>query len=95
MAESKPKLRVVVELSGGVVQGVHTDSGQELDVVFLEEAKYVGDSGDREYAVKEGPFKDLVIYTHYGSSGAKTEALDPVFKAAQERLDEEDADSGT
>lgn len=93
---SKQKIRVVVEMYGGTIQGVHTDSDVELDVVFLENPKYVDE--DREFVVEEGNFKENVVFTHHDEIKAPTADIDPVFAAAQRRRsfragDEEKDDS--
>jgi hypothetical protein len=85
------KIRIVVEMHGGTIQSVATDAGIELDVVFLEAKKYVEDA--KTFAVKSGPFKGEVVYSHYSQDDMKPAELDPVFEAAQERLDDDSDDA--
>jgi len=75
------KIRIVVEMNGGVVQAIHTDSGHSCDVVITENAKYGSD--DFETAVETGPFKGQIIYQQERSIAASKEVLDPVFAAAR------------
>jgi len=82
------KIRVVVDMFGGIVEGVATDSPDvELDIVFLEDAKYGSDDPkEREFPVKKGPYKDRIVYTHGDVADLmKPEQLDPVFQAAARR----------
>lgn len=85
---AKQKIRIAVEMYGGTIQNVVTDSDVELDVVFLEDGKYVLDSGDKEFEVQKGPFDGQFIFTHHAQCKVDKADLDPVFEAAQERIDE-------
>ena len=87
--EVKNAIRVVVEMHGGTIQGVYTDAeGVELDVVFTEARKYLGDSGEPEFEVGgEGPGAGDCVYTHHGSQQVPKEDLDPAFEAARNRIE--------
>jgi hypothetical protein len=83
---AKQKVRVVVEMYGGTIQAVHTDSEVELDVVFLEDPKYANETeAEEEFEVEKGAFKGQIIFTNQESQEADAANLDPVFEAAEKR----------
>lgn len=98
------KVRVVVSMHGGTIDAVYLerkDQDLELDMVFTEDMKYLGE--DREFEVEKGPLQGEGIYTHMEGSydskeedkQASVELFEGVFAAAQARLDadkEDDAD---
>jgi hypothetical protein len=83
------KIRIVVEMHGGTIQGVHADAkcADDIDVVFLEDSKYVETDDERqEFEVEAGEFEGEIIYTHHGVLKTAKKSIDPVFKAAEARL---------
>ena len=86
------KIRIVVDMHGGTVESVCTDSDVELDVVFLEEPKQIaGQDGRGEddcYEVEGGLFEGQAIYTHYDGTKVEASDIDPVFAKAEKRLEE-------
>jgi hypothetical protein len=86
-AKKKPKtrLRVVVELFCGSVQSIEVDRDDvELDVVVLEDEKYVTRDDRGEVKVAGGSHDGLVIYTRHGSTRIGRKDLKPVLAAAQQ-----------
>ena len=81
-----PKIRVVVNMHGGTIESVCTESDVELDVVFLEDPKYSEDPEDK-FLVDGGEFDDQIVYTHYASTKVDAEDMDAALKAAQERME--------
>lgn len=79
-----PKIRVVVNMHGGTIESVCTESDVELDVVFLEDPKYSEDE-DEEFLVDGGEFDDQMVYTQYKSTRVDADDMDAAFKAAKER----------
>ncbi len=78
------KIRVVVDLCGGVVQGVEVEQGSdvELDVVFLGELDDTSGHVNEEVEVESGFHKNKYIYSTAQSTQAEVERVDNVFKAA-------------
>jgi hypothetical protein len=77
------KIRVVVEMFGGTIQGIFTDSDVEMEVVFTENRKHL--DGDQEFSVSKGLLMGQCIYTAKNSEKISHQTIDPVFKAAAER----------
>lgn len=82
---ARQKIRIVVEMHGGTIQSVQTDSDVELDVVFTESSKY-GSEVEEEFKVEAGPLAGEIIYTNYAETKVNKKDLDPVFKAAEKRI---------
>lgn len=80
------KIRIVVNMNGGTIESVCTDSEVELDVVFLAEASDIEEE-DR-FEVPGGEFDGKVIYTHYEGTVLPATDIDPVFAKAEQRLKE-------
>ena len=79
------KIRVVVSMHGGTIDSVLTDSDQEVEVVFTEATKHIEDEDCFEIA--SGPLKGEAIYCHHDAQEVRSKELEPVFKAAQKRID--------
>ena len=84
----KTKVRIVVDSFGGVVQEVHHDRPDlDVEVVFLEDAKYA-DSGD-EPLFRVGI--DHVIASHHESSPAP-KSVSEIMELAEERIRYQDVE---
>ena len=85
----KPRMRLVVEMYGGCIEGVHTDSDavEITDVVFLEDARYGYETTDDEFVVNGGPWDGKIIFTHHGDTQVNEPAeFEHVMQVAQARI---------
>ena len=82
----KPKVKIVVQMFGGIIEAVYADSDQVeiTDVIFLEDGKYA--DSDVEAVVDGGQFEGNIIYTHEACQGTlDKEDMDAIVKAAESR----------
>lgn len=77
------KVQVIVDMYGGCIQGVtHDAPGIELDVIFLEDKKYM-DRGRDEIMVGDG---DSFVYDHHiASETCRNEYVTKIFEEAKEK----------
>ena len=87
---AKKRVRVVVDMSGGIIQDVDCDdSGIELDVVFLEDIDRDAQFVDTPiFEVESGRYVGRFVSSHFGVPGdaALKNDFDAVFAAAERRL---------
>jgi len=90
----KPRIRLIVELYGGVIEKIHQDNPdvEITDVVFLEDKKYLDGDEDRDekgnlrFPVETGAFKGQGIYIHYVGTGmVSTKNFTAVMRASNAR----------
>lgn len=79
------KARVVVQMHGGTISGVHVENTElELDVVFTERPDEK-ENVDLEFYVGDGCLVGELIYTREQSTPITEHDFDAVFAAADER----------
>lgn len=85
----KIQCRVIVSMHGGTIDSVVHDNEQVeiTDVVFLEDPKYVNESGETEHKVLGGKWAGSIIYSHQASTVAGTYGFGMVMMAAESRLE--------
>ena len=84
------KVRVVVDMSGGIIQDVDCDdSGIEVDVVFLEDIDRDAQFVDTPiFEIESGRYVGRFVASHYDAVGdaALKNDFDDVFAAAGKRV---------
>lgn len=83
VCEQAKTCNVAVELHGGTILGVMTDSPFKLRVVFTEDRKYR--DNDNEFYIDDG-FESFV-HSDVEADQVTTEELQPVLTAADKRIE--------
>lgn len=81
---ARPKVRIIVEMHGGTIQGVYVDNKNVnvTDVVFTESSMY---GEEKEFKVEDGPLAGEIIYCHHEPQLGGKDLFGPVMKAAEAR----------